>query len=63
MREQVIEHRAADDQQVAEDDQDDQPVVDVPAQAERHIDADQQRLVGERVEIGAERRALRMARR
>ena len=52
------QQEAADDQHVAEHDEDHQPVGQAAGQAERHVHADQQRLVGDRVEQRAELGAL-----
>ena len=50
----LIENGAADDEHVAEDDQNHQPLRHFLDIAHADIDACQQRLVGERVEIGAQ---------
>ena len=48
------QHHGADDEDVAAHHRDHQPRRQMAGKAQRDIDADEQRLVGDRVEIGAE---------
>ena len=48
------QHDPSDDQDIARHHQDHQPARDIPVDPKGQIDRDDQRLVGERVEIGTE---------
>ncbi len=48
------DHDRRDDHDVAGDDDDREPARQRPHHGERHVDGDEERLVGERIEIGAE---------
>ena len=52
--EHIGEQHTADDEEVAADDEHDQPGGQHALEAERDEDGDEQRLVGDRIEIGAE---------